>query len=156
MVESPVLDIGSGHEPTVLGTEPHIGLCADSVEPALDALSPLSLPLSCSRAHTCLLSLPLSLSLSKKVKKKKRKYCVLILVSLCSPFMPSNAFYQCVLILFLRSLLNLHISSRSFVLWSILYSLRFPLLTIMSSPVSFFFLSSLCICLHIDFFDFLK
>lgn len=38
---------GSGHELTVRGTEPCVGLCADGAEPAGDALS-LSLPYSLS------------------------------------------------------------------------------------------------------------
>ena len=40
------LDFDSGHDLTVRGFEPHIGLCADSAEPAWDFLSlPLFLPL---------------------------------------------------------------------------------------------------------------
>ena len=52
------LDFGSGHDLAVCRFEPHIGLCADSVEPAWDSVSclPLSLPLP------CLFSLSLSLS----------------------------------------------------------------------------------------------
>ena len=43
----PTLDFDSGHDLTVRGIEPHIGLWADSVEPAWDYLSPsVSLPLS--------------------------------------------------------------------------------------------------------------
>ena len=38
------LDFGSGHDLIVCGLEPHPGLCAESVEPAWDSLSP-SLPL---------------------------------------------------------------------------------------------------------------
>ena len=39
------LDFGSGHDLTVLEIEPHIGVGADSAEPAWDSLSfPLSLP----------------------------------------------------------------------------------------------------------------
>ena len=37
------LDFGSGHDLTVHGIEPRTGLCGDSVEPAWDSLSPLSL-----------------------------------------------------------------------------------------------------------------
>ena len=37
-------DFGSGHDLTVHGLKPLIGLCADSVEPAWDSLS---LPVSC-------------------------------------------------------------------------------------------------------------
>ena len=34
------LDFGSGHDLMVYDIKPHIGLCADSVEPAWDSLSP--------------------------------------------------------------------------------------------------------------------
>ena len=34
-----ILDFGSGHDLTVRGLEPHVRLCADSVEPAWDSLS---------------------------------------------------------------------------------------------------------------------
>ena len=54
------LDFSSGHDLTVRGFEPHTGLCAQSTEPALDAVS-LSLLLQ----HMHILSLSLSLSLSK-------------------------------------------------------------------------------------------
>ena len=48
-VEHPALDFGSGHDLTVCGAEPHVGLCADSAEPAWDSLPPsLSLSLPCS------------------------------------------------------------------------------------------------------------
>ena len=40
-VKRPALDFGSGHDLTVCGFEPLIGLCADSVELAWDSLSPL-------------------------------------------------------------------------------------------------------------------
>ena len=33
------LDFGSGHDLPVRGFEPHVGLCADGVEPAWDSLS---------------------------------------------------------------------------------------------------------------------
>ena len=36
-------DFCSGHELTACEIEPHVGLCADSKEPAWDSLSPLSL-----------------------------------------------------------------------------------------------------------------
>ena len=39
----------SGHDLEVCGFEPHVGLCAGSLEPASDSVS-LSLPLPCSRA----------------------------------------------------------------------------------------------------------
>ena len=37
------LDLSSGHDLIVRGIEPHVGLCADSSEPAWDSLS-LSAP----------------------------------------------------------------------------------------------------------------
>ena len=61
------LDFDSGHDLTVHGIEPHIGLCTDTAEPAWDSLSPsLSAP-------------PLfSLSLSKRIHKWQKNICVLI------------------------------------------------------------------------------
>ena len=47
--------VGAGHDLTVREFEPHIGLCADSMEPAWDSLSP-------SLAAPPLLVLSLSLS----------------------------------------------------------------------------------------------
>ena len=44
-VERPTLDLGSGRDLTVREFKPRIGLCAGSVEPAWDSLSP-SLSLS--------------------------------------------------------------------------------------------------------------
>ena len=38
VVECPTPDFSSGHDLTVNGIEPHVGLCADSVEPAWDLL----------------------------------------------------------------------------------------------------------------------
>ena len=46
-VERPTLGFGSGHDLTVRGFKPSIGLRADIAEPAWDSLS-LSLPLPCS------------------------------------------------------------------------------------------------------------
>ena len=50
------LGFGSGHDLTVHGFKPFVGLCADSVEPAWDCLSlPLCLffpPCACASAHT--------------------------------------------------------------------------------------------------------
>ena len=44
-MKRPTLDFGSGHDLAVHEIEPHVGLCADSAEPALDALAPsLSAP----------------------------------------------------------------------------------------------------------------
>ena len=45
-MKRPALDFGSGLDLTVREFEPHVGLCADDVEPAWDSLSPsLSLTL---------------------------------------------------------------------------------------------------------------
>ena len=42
----PTLDFSSGHDITVCEFEPHVGLCANSTEPAWGSLSPfLSAPL---------------------------------------------------------------------------------------------------------------
>ena len=38
-VEHLTLDFGSGHDLTVRGFEPHIGLCTDNAEPTWDSLS---------------------------------------------------------------------------------------------------------------------
>ena len=40
LVKFPTLDFGSGHDLMVCEIEPQVGLCADSVEPAWDFLSP--------------------------------------------------------------------------------------------------------------------
>ena len=37
-VEDPTLDLGSGHDFTIHGFEPHVGLLTESVEPASDSL----------------------------------------------------------------------------------------------------------------------
>ena len=61
-VEYSALDFSSGRDLTVHGTEPNVGLCADTVETTWDSLSPsLSAPL----AHTHALSLSLCLSQNK-------------------------------------------------------------------------------------------
>ena len=44
-IEHPALDFGSGHDLTVHGMEPRVGLCTDSMQPAWECLS-LSLSLS--------------------------------------------------------------------------------------------------------------
>ena len=45
LVEHPTIDFSSGHDLTVCGIEPHVGLCTDSMEPTWDSLSPsLSAP----------------------------------------------------------------------------------------------------------------
>ena len=46
------LDFVSGHDLTVRGIEPHVGLCSDRVEPAWDLL-PLSLPPSAHALSRC-------------------------------------------------------------------------------------------------------
>ena len=51
-VGHPTLDFGSGHDFTVCETEPRVGLCTDSVEPAWDSLSPLSAPTPLVRLHS--------------------------------------------------------------------------------------------------------
>ena len=56
------LDFGSGHDLMVHESEPHNGLCNDSVEPAWDSVS---LSLSLSLSLPLLYSYALSLSLSK-------------------------------------------------------------------------------------------
>ena len=43
-VKRPTLDLGSGHDLTVRELEPHVGLCADSTEPAWDSVSPSLYP----------------------------------------------------------------------------------------------------------------
>ena len=63
MVKHLTLDFGSGHDLTVRGFEPRIGLHADIEDPPWDSLS-LSLSLS---------SLFLSVKINKNLKKKKRK-----------------------------------------------------------------------------------
>ena len=40
LVKYPTLDLSSGHDLMVCEFEPRIGLCADSMEPAWDSLSP--------------------------------------------------------------------------------------------------------------------
>ena len=52
LIKHPALDFGSGHDLAVHGMEPHVRLCAGSVEPARDSLSPsFSLPLPHSHVH---------------------------------------------------------------------------------------------------------
>ena len=45
LVKRPTLDFGSGHDLMVPGTEPHVGFCADSAEPAWDFFLSLFLSL---------------------------------------------------------------------------------------------------------------
>ena len=61
LFERSIPDFSSGHDFTIHETEPCVGLCADSMEPAWDSHLPLSLPLS----H----SLSVSLSLSLKINR---------------------------------------------------------------------------------------
>ena len=63
LVEPPALGFGSGPDLAVRGIEPHVGLCADSVEPAWVSLSP-----SLSAPPLLALSLPLSLKINKLKK----------------------------------------------------------------------------------------
>ena len=63
-VEGLTLGVGSGHDLTVHGFEPRIGLCDDSTEPPLDSLSP-SLPAPLPLAHV----FSLSLKINKHLKK---------------------------------------------------------------------------------------
>ena len=70
LVERPTLDRSSGHDLIVCETEPHVGLCADSTEPAWDIPSSLSLSLSLSRpSPTCVYTRMLSLSQKNKLQK---------------------------------------------------------------------------------------
>ena len=59
-VKHPTLDLGLGHDLTVRGLEPHIGLCSDGVVPAWDSVSPLSAPTQLVCAHTCAFSLKIN------------------------------------------------------------------------------------------------
>ena len=66
LVKWAILDFGSGHDFTVHGIKPQVGLCDDSTQPAWDSLYPfLSLTASslvaCAHSH--------SLSLSLKINK---------------------------------------------------------------------------------------
>ena len=63
MLSHLTLDFRSGHDLTVRGIEPHLGLCADNVEPTWDSLSSLSAP----SVHI------LSPEINKVKKKKKKK-----------------------------------------------------------------------------------
>ena len=63
-LKHPTLNFGSGHDLMVYKFKPLIGLCTDSVEPALDSLSP-SLPAPPLCACSLARSLSLSLSLNK-------------------------------------------------------------------------------------------
>ena len=66
-VKLPTLGFGLDCDLTVWEFKPHIGLCADSAEPASDALSPcLSLSLSLALLHSHALSL--------KINKLKKNF----------------------------------------------------------------------------------
>ena len=58
------LDPGSGRDLTVCEFKPHIGLCADGMEPAWDSVSPSLCP-----SPACALSLK-KINLKKSEKKK--------------------------------------------------------------------------------------
>ena len=81
-VRCPTLDLGSGHDLTVCGTEPHIGLCADSAVPAGD---PLSLSLCVPRLALAWCSLSL----------KKNKIRVLVDLGGCRTCLPPDALSEC-------------------------------------------------------------
>ena len=72
------LDFCSGHDLSVCGIEPYTGLCTDSAEPALDSLSPPSLPLSFSLCPP-----PLVLLLKYQLTLKEKKECTLKITYLC-------------------------------------------------------------------------
>lgn len=60
-VKRPTLDFGSGNDLVVCKIEPHVGVCADVMEPAWDSGSPF-------------LFVPLSLSFSLNKKKFESYY----------------------------------------------------------------------------------
>ena len=61
LVKGPNLDFGSGHDLTISGTEPNIGLYTDSMKPVWNWVSLPHSP-----------SLPLFPSVSNKLKKKSK------------------------------------------------------------------------------------
>ena len=63
-VKPPILDFCSGHDLTVCGFKPRIGLCTDSVDPAWDSFFP-----SLSAPSLLILSLCLSVFLSLSLSK---------------------------------------------------------------------------------------
>ena len=77
LVKQSTLDFGSGHHLAVCKIKPHIGLCADSKEPAWYALSP-------SLFATPFLSAPpllmLSLFLKNKQTLKTSVYIILVYI----------------------------------------------------------------------------
>ena len=56
------LDVGSGHDLTLMSLSLTLGLCADGVEPAWDSLSPLPVPLPRSSLQARARALSVSLS----------------------------------------------------------------------------------------------
>ena len=52
LVKCPTTDFGSGRDLTVCEFQPHIRLCANSLEPAWDCLSPSFLPLPLLKINT--------------------------------------------------------------------------------------------------------
>ena len=64
-VAQPVECLSSGHNLTVGEFKPHVGLCADSAEPAWDSLPP-SLSLSAPPLLRCMLFLGLKINKTKK------------------------------------------------------------------------------------------
>ena len=69
LVKHPSLDFGSDHDPEVCEVEPQLGLCADSMWPASDSVSP--------SLFVSPLCVPLCLSLSLKINIKKKTCFVL-------------------------------------------------------------------------------
>ena len=68
LAESLTLDFSSGYDLLVHEFKPHIGLCANSVEPSLESLS---LSLSLCLSPTCMLALSLAHCLKINFKKIK-------------------------------------------------------------------------------------
>ena len=66
-------DFGSGHDLTVRGFEPRVGLCADSSEPEACLLRILRLPLNLPLPCSCSPSLSFS-KMNKHWKKKKKEW----------------------------------------------------------------------------------
>ena len=70
-VKHPTLDLSSGHDLTVREFKPHIGLCADGVEPAWDSVSPSLCPSpACAHTHAS----PLNIITFKNFLKKEVQF----------------------------------------------------------------------------------